>query len=62
MENAQMLSTNAFVVQLDLNGLIVKLEDVGVVLHLVYAGEFDPMTFELDGDAHFPAGVTAADV
>ena len=62
MENAQALSTSTFVVQFDLNGLIVKLEDVGIVLHLVNAGKFDPMAFELDGDSHFPAGITAADV
>jgi hypothetical protein len=62
MENAQALSTRAFIVQLDLNGLIVKLENFGVVLHLVYARKFNPMALELDSDAHLPAGVTAADV
>jgi hypothetical protein len=62
MENAQALSARSFVVQLYLNGLIVKLENFGIVLHFVYARKFDTMTLELDGDAHLPAGVTTADV
>jgi hypothetical protein len=62
VENAQPLSARTFVVQFDLNRLIIELEDAGIVLHLVYAGEFDPMTLELNGDAHLPARIASADV
>ncbi|MGA7238183.1 MAG: hypothetical protein WBY44_21030 [Bryobacteraceae bacterium] len=62
MNNAQTPSGRRRIVQLDLNGLIIELEYFGIMLHLVYAGEFDPVTLELDRDTHLAAGVTAADV
>jgi hypothetical protein len=62
MEDAQSLSCGAFVVQFDLDGLIVELQDVHIVLHFVNASEFNPMAFELNRDAHLPAWVPAADI
>src|SRR2546429_5955557 len=32
------------------------------MLHLVNASEFDTVTFELDGDTHFPARIPPADI
>ena len=62
MHDAYSSPPEAFVVQLDRDRLIEELEDVWIVLHLVNAGKLDPMAFELDRDAHFPARVAPTDV
>ena len=62
VEHAHSLSGGTFIVQLDCRRLVKILQDSGVVLHFVDAGQFDSMAFELDGHAHFPAGIAPGNV
>src|SRR6266446_5936545 len=50
------------VMEFQLVRLIKKLQHLGVVLHRVDGPQFHGMAFKLDTHAHFPAGVSSADI
>src|SRR5437588_8084775 len=58
MKYTQVSSRCARVIEFDGRRLIVVLQHIRVVLELIDSCEFNAMTFELDGDAHFPRWVT----
>src|SRR5580658_5099393 len=60
VKNAQPSSVRAFVVELKRRRLIVILKYIRVMFEFVNGGEFDAVTFELNGHAHLPAGIPAA--
>src|SRR5579875_655057 len=62
VHHRQAAARRAEIAQLDRRWLVVKLQHRVVVLHLVNAGELDTMAFELDREAHLPAGVASAHV
>ena len=48
--------------QLDSWGLVIILQDMGIMLELIDRGKFVAMAFELNRDAHFSTGIPPADV
>ena len=62
MKHAEMPAISAFVVQLDGIRLVPVLEDFGVVFQFINRSQFDSMAFELDGHAHFSAGIPATNI
>src|SRR5262245_55854633 len=43
-------------------GLVVILQDMGIMFELIDSGEFVAMAFKLNSDAHFSTGIPPADV
>ncbi len=60
VDDCQMSSVRALVSEFQGRRLIVILETPRIMLHLVNAGQLDPVTLELDSDAHLPAGISPA--
>ncbi len=52
----------ALIRQFDPTWLVVVGKHIGVVLHFMHGGKFKPMTFKLNTDAHFLAGVATTHI
>jgi len=62
VDDGQRSSLRTLVSEFQRRRLILVLETPCIMLHLVNAGQFDPVTLELDGDAHFSARISPADI
>ena len=61
MNTATVSARYVTVLQLHLAWLVVVFQNAGIVLEIVDGMVFGAMAFELDGGAHFYAGITSLD-
>src|SRR5216683_7813001 len=62
MHDRQASSVCRVIGERDRRRLVVILQHRGIVLHFVDEGQLNSVAFELDGDAHFAAGIPTRDV
>src|SRR5208337_1633211 len=62
MHDRQASSVCRVIGERDSGRLVVILQHRGIVLHFVDEGQLNSVAFELDGDAHFAAGIPTRDV